>query len=76
MGYLANSLRGASRGPGEALNILTAPTHERWESSLALTGHRFWAVRSGNVKDWASVRSCCGDCEKCTRILGKRIERG
>jgi len=52
VGYLANSLRGASRGPGEALNILTAPTHERWESSLALTGHRFWAVRSGNVKDW------------------------
>lgn len=52
MGYLANSLRGASRGPDEPLNILTSPTHERWESSLALTGHRFWAVRAGNVKDW------------------------
>jgi hypothetical protein len=32
--------------------VLTFPTHERWESGLALTGHRFWAVRAQGIKDW------------------------
>lgn len=28
------------------------PTHERYETGLALTGHRFFAVRTAAVKDW------------------------
>lgn len=42
----------ATRDDGEPLNILTCPTHERAESALARTGHRFWAYRSREVKDW------------------------
>jgi glycosyltransferase involved in cell wall biosynthesis len=44
-------MRSAWRGDGP-LNILTCPTHERTETNLAKTGHRFWAVRSSEVKDW------------------------
>lgn len=45
-------LRQATRQDGEPLNILTCPTHERYESGLARTGHRFWAYRCPQVKDW------------------------
>lgn len=34
------------------LNILTAPTHEAYETELSKTGHTFWAVRGKGVKDW------------------------
>lgn len=44
--------RAAGRRPGEPLNILTFPTHERYESGLALTGHNFFAVRGPGIKDW------------------------
>jgi hypothetical protein len=49
---VASILRAATRRQGEPLNILTAPTHERFETNLARTGHRFWAVRNSRVKDW------------------------
>ncbi len=44
-------MRSASRGDGP-LNIVTFPTHERYETGLCKTGHRFWAVRTPQVKDW------------------------
>lgn len=34
------------------LNILTFPTHERYESNLADTGHNFYAFRAEGIKDW------------------------
>lgn len=34
------------------LNILCVPTHERYETSLAKTGHNFYAMRYPGVKDW------------------------
>jgi hypothetical protein len=46
--------RAATRKAGEPLNILTAPTHERYETGLAKTGHNFyaWRVLDGSIKDW------------------------
>ena len=34
------------------LNILTSPTHERYETGLCLTGHNFYALRAEGIKDW------------------------
>lgn len=43
-------------GGSRPLNILTAPTHERYESHLAQTGHNFFAIRvPGILKDWNST---------------------
>ncbi len=47
-------LRSACRQEGEPLDILCMPTHERFETNLARTGHRFWAIRTPQVKDWNS----------------------
>lgn len=46
--------RASTRKPGEPLNILCMPTHERYESGLCKTGHNFYAWRTldGNLKDW------------------------
>jgi hypothetical protein len=49
---LGSILRQASRKSDEPLNILTFPTHERYESGLAKTGHQFYAYRGPNIKDW------------------------
>lgn len=45
-------LRQAVRKPGEKLNILTFPTHERYETYLSMTGHNFYAIRADKIKDW------------------------
>lgn len=44
--------RQATRKPDEPLNILTFPTHERYESNLVLTGHNFYSYRGPNIKGW------------------------
>lgn len=49
---LTSTLRAAMRDEDEALNILTFPTHERYESGLAKTGHQFYAFRGPGLKDW------------------------
>lgn len=36
----------------KTFNILTFPTHERYETGLALTGHNFYAFRLEYLKDW------------------------
>lgn len=56
MEAIASMLRAASRaslrGPGQKLNILAVPVHERYQSNLARTGHNFWFLRTRTVKDW------------------------
>jgi glycosyltransferase involved in cell wall biosynthesis len=41
----------ATRGD-KPLNVLTFCTHERYETGLTRTGHRFWAWRQEGIKDW------------------------
>jgi hypothetical protein len=45
-------LRRATRNPDGPFNIITFPTHERYESSMCKTGHNFYAVRAAGIKDW------------------------
>lgn len=49
---VSSILRKATRKQGEPLNILTFPTHERYESNLCKTGHNFFAYRAEGIKDW------------------------
>tara|TARA_R110002051_G_C8688119_1_gene492638 strand:- start:415 stop:1431 length:1017 start_codon:yes stop_codon:yes gene_type:complete len=49
--------RAATRKFSEPLNILTFPTHERYETSLAKTGHNFYAYRADGIKDWNSTHA-------------------
>ena len=44
--------RAATRKINEPLNILTFPTHERYESMMAKCGHNFYAYRAEGIKDW------------------------
>ena len=41
---LRTLLRKATRKKGEPLNIITFPTHERYESNLCKTGHNFYSL--------------------------------
>ena len=46
-------LRDSTRHPEEPLNILTFPTHERYQTNLALTGHNFYLwQKPGTIKPW------------------------
>ena len=49
---LSYIIRAATRKPTDKLNILTFPTHERYESMLSKTGHNFYAYRAEGIKDW------------------------
>ena len=49
---VASITKAATRKFSEPLNILTFPTHERYETSLAKTGHNFYAYRADGIKDW------------------------
>src|SRR5687767_10510514 len=56
MASLMNSiLRQATRKTDDKLNILTFPTHERYQQNMANTGHRFYLYRGDNIKDWNEV---------------------
>ena len=44
--------RAATRRSDEPLNILTFPTHERYETILCKTGHNFYSYRAEGIKDW------------------------
>ena len=56
MTVIANSanIRGIMSHPsrGETLNILTATTHERYETNLCKTGHNFYALNIPSQKTW------------------------
>ena len=45
-------LRSSTRGADEPLNILTFPTHERYQTNLAKTGHNFYLWQSQGIKPW------------------------
>lgn len=49
---MASITRAATRRADEPLHVLTCPTHERYESNLCRTGHRFYAVQAPQVKTW------------------------
>ena len=49
---ITSIIRAATRKKEDKLNILTFPTHERYESMLAKTGHNFYAYRAEGIKDW------------------------
>lgn len=51
MSQTMNILRRALGRP-EKLNILTFPTHERYETQLCKTGHNFYAFNANDLKDW------------------------
>jgi glycosyltransferase involved in cell wall biosynthesis len=51
MSQTMNILRRALGRP-ERLNILTFPTHERYETQLCKTGHNFYAFTGDGIKDW------------------------
>lgn len=53
--------RAATRKDGEPLNILTAPTHERYEVNLADTGHNFYAFQGKGIKNWTEKYAKCPD---------------
>ena len=44
--------RASARRINDPLNILTFPTHERYETLLCKTGHNFYAYRAEGIKDW------------------------
>ena len=50
-------LRQSCRDENKPLNILTFPTHERYETNLAKTGHNFYAFRAEGIKDWNPIYS-------------------
>lgn len=49
---LQTMLRKATRDDDKPLNILTFPTHERYETGLAKTGHNFYGWQGPNIKTW------------------------
>jgi len=47
--------RASTRKKDEPLNILTFPTHERYETNLCKTGHNFYAFQAEGIKDWKTI---------------------
>jgi len=47
-----NIIRKATEKRPEKYNILTFPTHERYETQLCKTGHNFYAFSSEGQKEW------------------------
>jgi glycosyltransferase involved in cell wall biosynthesis len=41
--------------PQQSLNILSASTHERYQSNFGLMNHTFYLYAGGNIKEWNSV---------------------
>lgn len=52
MSKIKSILRQSTRKEGERINILCAPTHERYENLLAQTNCEFYAYQAGNIKKW------------------------
>ena len=44
--------RASARRITDSFNILTFPTHERYETLLCKTGHNFYSYRADGIKDW------------------------
>lgn len=49
---MGSLLRAGYRTAAQPLNILTFPTHERYQSGLAATGHNFFLFQGEGIKTW------------------------
>lgn len=49
---LTGIMRNINRDPDKPLNILTAPTHPRYQTSLSATGHNFYLMQHQTFVDW------------------------
>ena len=49
---LSSIIRKATRKEGERLNIITFPTHERYQSNMADVNADFWMVNHSKMKKW------------------------
>jgi len=45
--------RRSCRKPGDKLNILTFPTHERYQTNLSATDHNFYLWQGRGIKPWS-----------------------
>ena len=52
---LSSVIRSATRKDGERLNIITFPTHERYQSNMADVNANFWMINHIEMKKWNSV---------------------
>jgi len=52
MSQVNRIIRRAVLGKPEKYNILTFPTHERYETQLCKTGHNFYAFHAEGMKEW------------------------
>ena len=52
MTQMGSILRSVTRKQGEPLNILTGPTHERYETGLAKANAVFYGYRAEHIKGW------------------------
>jgi hypothetical protein len=53
-GLVQTILRNATRDNEGPLNILTFPTHERYQTNLAKTGHFFYLWQAEGIKPWVN----------------------
>lgn len=49
---LSNIIRSATRKNGDRLNIITFPTHERYQSNMADVNANFWMINHAEIKKW------------------------
>jgi len=56
-GLVQTIIRRATRDTDKPLNILSFPTHERYQSNLAKTGHNFYLWQAEGIKPWVSSYS-------------------
>lgn len=49
---LGSTIQRSLRKPGERLNVLTAPTHESYQSSMQGCNADFYLFRGQGIKDW------------------------
>jgi len=54
---MSSMIRHAKRSPNDKLNILTFVSHERYEPTLALTGHNFFSIITEGTKTWKTEYS-------------------
>jgi len=52
MSQVTRIIRRSVLGKPEKYNILTFPTHERYETQLCKTGHNFYAFQAEGMKEW------------------------
>ena len=56
---LSSVIRSATRKDGERLNIITFPTHERYQSNMADVNANFYLINHPKMKKWKIGRASC-----------------